>query len=79
MSKRMEGSKMIVTDLNKMEEIVNTSPNLFWDGWTVVHKTKTNKGIMSKHGLRINGKWHIVKRFEPTKSGWSIPEGILNA
>lgn len=75
----MEGIKMIINQLEKMENIVNSNPNLFWDGWTVVHKTKTNKAIMSKHGMKINGKWYITKRFEITRSGWDIPEMIINA
>ena len=75
----MEGSKMIVDNLDSMEKIVNKNKNLFWDGWSVVHKERTEKGRSSKFGQLVNGKWHIVKRYEPSRSGWEIPESFGNA
>lgn len=70
---------MIVENLEKMDQVVKSNKNLFWDGWTVVHKERTEKGRSSKQGQLIKGKWHIVKRFEPSRSGWNIPESLFNA
>lgn len=69
--------EMIITDLNKMESIVKNNKSLYWDGWTVVNFYNTEKGRTSKYGAIVNGKWSIVKRFEPTKSGWDIPEKMV--
>lgn len=64
---------MFITDLSKMEEIVANEKHLSWDGWTVVERTPTNKGMTSIDGVMVNGKWHIQKRFVPSREGWKIP------
>jgi hypothetical protein len=68
---------MIISSLEKMEEIVGYNKFLFWDGWTVVeNKTKEN-GIMSKDGAYVNGKWIVQKRYEATADGWEIPSKFV--
>lgn len=56
-----------------MEEIVSKTPNLFWDGWTVVERIKSDKARTSKYGSCINGTWYLEKRFTPEQGGWSMP------
>jgi len=64
---------MFITDLNKMEAIVENEKHLSWDGWTVVERIATNKGMTSSEGRMINGRWYIEKRFVPNREGWKIP------
>lgn len=70
---------MIINNIETMEEIVSNNKNLYWDGWTVVSKYKSDKAKTSKFGEYINGKWYITKRFSPDRQGWNIPEAIINA
>lgn len=65
---------MFITDLNKMEEIVSShSKHLSWDGWTVVERVATHKGMTSAEGRMIDGKWYMEKRFAPSREGWKLP------
>lgn len=68
---------MVVTSLEKMEEIVSNNKALSWNGWTVVHSYASDKARTSKFGALINGKWHMLKYFEPTNSGWEIPDKFV--
>lgn len=68
---------MQVTSLEQMEKIVSRNKFLKWDGWTVVNFFQSDKGRTSKDGAYIDGKWHIVKRFEPSMAGWSIPDKLV--
>lgn len=68
---------MNIKSLEKMEEIVSSNNNLFWDGWVVVSKYKSEKARTSKDGMLINGKWYLTKRFIPSKNGWEIPEKLV--
>lgn len=70
---------MNIKSLEKMEELVKSNSNLFWDGWSVVSKYKSEKGRTSKYGAYINGKWYMTRRFNPGKDGWNIPESFINA
>lgn len=70
---------MIINNLETMEDIVSKNKNLYWDGWTVVNKYKSDKAKTSKFGSYIDGKWFITKRYEPNRQGWDIPESLLNA
>lgn len=68
---------MIITSLEKMEEIVKKSKFLRWDGWTVVSCYPSKKASTSKYGIYLDGKWQMQRRFDPTESGWEIPERFL--
>jgi hypothetical protein len=50
---------------------------LFWDGWTVVSKYKSDKAKTSKYGMFIKNGWYMTKRFEPDRNGWDIPERFV--
>lgn len=68
---------MLIKSLDEMEAIVQNSDNLSWDGWTVI-ETDTNKnGMMSSNGAFVGGKWVMQKRYEPTTSGWEIPNKFM--
>lgn len=69
--------KMQITSLDKMEEIVNSNKDLYWDGWTVVNRYRSKKASTSKNGVYSNQTWFIDKRFEPNRNGWDIPERFV--
>jgi hypothetical protein len=68
---------MQIKSLNQMEKIVANNKSLSWDGWTVISKEKTEKGRTSPQGAFIKNAWHIQKRFEPTRTGWEIPNKFV--
>lgn len=68
---------MIISSLEQMESIVSSNRSLKWDGWDVVMFYPSDKGRTSKYGALIKNKWHIVKRFEPTREGWNIPDKLV--
>ena len=72
-----KGYKMVVTSLEKMEEIVSNNKALSWNGWTVVHSYVSDKARTSKFGALVDGKWQMQKLFEPTSSGWEIPDKFV--
>lgn len=68
---------MYIKSLEKMEQIVEKNKELIWDGWTVVHSYPSEKARTSKFGRRVNGQWHLQRRFEPKAKGWDIPGRFL--
>ena len=64
---------MFITDLSKMETIVENEKHLSWDGWTVVERVPSHNGMTSNAGVMVNGKWHMERRFVPSREGWKIP------
>lgn len=70
---------MKIKSLEQMESIVNNNSSLYWDGWTVVSKYKSDKARVSKHGQYINDIWYMTRRFTPDRSGWEIPERFISA
>lgn len=70
---------MNIKSLEQMEEIVNSNKNLFWDGWSVVNRYRSEKGRTSKYGAYIDGKWYMTRRFNLDRNGWNIPESMINA
>lgn len=68
---------MVITSLEKMEEIVSKNKSLSWDGWTVIHSRQNDNGYSSKNGAYRNGKWYIQNRFEVTEKGWNLPDKFV--
>lgn len=71
-------NNMNIKELEKMEKIVSKNKSLFWDGWDVVHSYPSDKGITSKYGAFIRGKWHITRRFKLGSSGWDLPDKFVS-
>lgn len=69
---------MKIAELEKMENVVSKNKSLFWDGWNVVHSYPSDKGMTSKYGAFIKGKWHITRRFELGSDGWDIPDKFVS-
>jgi hypothetical protein len=68
---------MVIASLSKMEKVVESNPELMWDGWTVIHSYQSEKARTSKFGALVKGKWHMQRRFEPTEKGWDIPNRFV--
>ena len=55
---------MKIKSLEEMESIVSKNSSLFWDGWTVVNKYRSDKAKTSRYGMYISNTWYITKRFD---------------
>lgn len=64
---------MLVSTLEKMEQIVSTTSVLSWDGWSVIEMTPSEKGRSSVQGAFRQGKWYLKRTFTPSRQGWEIP------
>ena len=68
---------MIVSSIEKMERIVESSPHIKWDGWTVVISIDED-GYSDPNGVFAEGTWKKEKRFEMKETGvWDIPDRFL--
>jgi hypothetical protein len=69
---------MLITSLDKMEQIVNDNKSLTWDGWTVVNYTKSPTAWTKTSGAFVNNSWHTATRYEPTAAGWDLPNRFVS-
>ena len=69
---------MQIKSLEQMETIVKNNKALVWDGWTVVNSYPSEKGRTAPQGAFVDGKWHLQRRFVPSKNGWDIPDKFVN-
>jgi hypothetical protein len=67
---------MLVTSLEKMENIVASRKDLDWIGWDVVKYTKSYSAMFHIDGVCKNGVWFKKKTFPVTEDGWNIPNSI---
>lgn len=67
---------MLINSLNKMEKLVESHPELSWDGWDVVRYKKNPDSQFDKSGEFYKGFWHKRFVFPLTSDGWSLPESI---
>ena len=65
---------MLVSSLEKMEQIVKRNRNLRWESWDVVFSYPSEKGRTSKFGARVENVWHLQRRIPLTEEGWHIPQ-----
>jgi hypothetical protein len=68
---------MLVTSLEKMEEIVESDRSLSWRGWDVVHSVPNPTAWSKPDGAYIKGKWYIQKIFALSTDGWEIPNKFV--
>jgi hypothetical protein len=64
---------MVIKSLDKMESIVKKNKELFWVGWNVVERKRSDLGRTSPSGIRVNNIWYLQKIFTPSRDGWDIP------
>jgi hypothetical protein len=60
-------------DYDTAHKLVDTSPNLFWEGWTIVDWKQSRDGFYKKNGMFRNGRWGITRRYSPDSNGWKVP------
>jgi hypothetical protein len=63
-----------ISDYNDAHRVVDRSPNLFWDGWTIVEFRNNPDASSYKNGMYRNGKWGTARRYEPSRDGWTVPK-----
>jgi hypothetical protein len=68
---------MLISSLEKMEEIVSKNKEFRWDGWNVVFSYPSEKARTSKFGARVGNVWHLQRVFEITNEGWHIPKNLV--
>lgn len=69
---------MIISSLEKMEEIVKKNKGFRWDGWNVIFSYPSDKARTSKFGARVKGVWHLQRVFVLGTDGWDIPRKYLD-
>ena len=69
---------MLISTLEKMESVVNSNPNLSWDGWNVIHFKQANDAVYKTNGAFVNGSWHIKTVYSPDRNGWNIKNNHLD-
>ena len=68
---------MLITNLQKMEKIVSSNKDLFWDGWDVVHIKPSSTAMFKNNGAFINGSWFIKTVYSLNRNGWNIKKEHL--
>jgi hypothetical protein len=68
---------MLISSLEKMEQIVLKNKSLSWEGWNVVELTKSNSGMFKPDGAFVNGSWYIKNIFSVDRDGWRIPNKFV--
>jgi hypothetical protein len=64
---------MIVNNLERMEKIVARNNNLYWVGWDVADRKRSEAGRTAVNGVRVDGVWYVQRIYTVTRNGWDIP------
>ena len=64
---------MIIKSLAQMEKIVSKNKELYWVGWDVVERKRSDIARTSTSGVRIKDSWYLQKTFNLDRNGWDIP------
>jgi hypothetical protein len=64
---------VIINNLEKMEKIVARNNNLYWVGWDVADRKRSEAGRTAVNGVRVNGVWYVQRIYTVTRNGWDIP------
>jgi hypothetical protein len=68
---------MKIDNIDKMESIVKSNPDMEWDNWTVVVYTDDD-GYFTKNGVFRNNRWQTKYTFNMVEYGvWIIPDRYL--
>lgn len=68
---------MKIFKIEDAERIVQSVPNMSWEGWDIVYKYEDANGFSDKNGVFIDNKWHVQKSFKAQKDGWEIPDKYI--
>jgi hypothetical protein len=64
---------MIIKSLAQMEKIVSKNKELYWVGWDVVERKRSDIARTSTSGVRVKDSWYLQKTFNLDRNGWDIP------
>ena len=68
---------MKITNIEEMDRIVKSSPDMEWDNWTVIVYTDDD-GYYTKNGVFKDGRWRTKYRFNMLDYGiWNIPDRFI--
>lgn len=70
---------MLVSNLNAMEKFVSENKNLRWEGWNVIHLSKSNSAMYKPSGAFIDGQWYVKTIYAPDRNGWKINKKHLES
>ena len=56
-----------------MEKIVARNNNLYWVGWDVADRKRSEAGRTAVNGVRVDGVWYVQRIYTVTRNGWDIP------
>ena len=68
---------MKITNIEEMDRIVKSSPDMEWDNWTVIVYTDDD-GYFTKNGVFRDGRWRTKYKFNMIDYGvWIIPDRLI--
>lgn len=68
---------MKITNIEEMDRIVKSSPDMEWDNWTVIVYTDDD-GYFTKNGVFRDGRWRTKYSFNMVDYGvWIIPDRLI--
>lgn len=68
---------MKITNIEEMDRIVKSSPDMEWDNWTVIVYTDDD-GYFTKNGVFKDGRWRTKYKFNMIDYGvWIIPDRLI--
>lgn len=65
---------MVNVDYDTAHKIVESNPNLSWDGWKIVDFKKDFKAEFSANGVRLNNQWGFFRVYDVDADGWKVPQ-----
>lgn len=68
---------MLINNLDKMEKIVSSNKNLYWDGWNVIHIKPSSTAMFQNNGIFIKDSWYTKTTYSPDRDGWNIKKEHL--
>ena len=68
---------MKITNIEEMDRIVKSNPDMEWDNWTVIVYTDDD-GYFTKNGVFKDGRWRTKYKFNMIDYGvWIIPDRLI--
>lgn len=64
--------------LSKVDSVVGTNPNFFWEGWNLFFFIPSANAFTRTDGIFRNGQWGVAKSIKTDKFGrYLIPSKYL--
>lgn len=71
---------MLVSSMEEMNNIVDASQHLSWDGWSVVYLKQDDYAEFHVDGYfdKASGQWYRKSTYSCDENGWTIPDSVLS-